>query len=79
MTVTHSCSTLHPYFRLAATIARKCNNDGTWGPVDDSSCTALNNAIPTIIISFQLNISKLDAQRVADNVSLDIRICTLDM
>jgi len=67
---THSCSTLHPYFRLAVTIARKCNDDGTWGPVDDSSCSALNNAIPTIIISFQINISKLDAQHVVDNVSL---------
>ena len=69
---THSCSTLHPYFRLAAIIARKCNDDGTWGPVDDSSCSALNNAIPTLIISFKLNISKFYAQHVVDKVSLDI-------
>ena len=68
--VTHRCSILHPSFRPGVTISRKCNDDGTWGPVDDSSCTALNNAIPTLIISFILNVSRVDAQHVVDNVSL---------
>ena len=67
--VTQRCSTLHPYFRSGVTISRKCNDDGSWGPVDDSSCTALNNAIPTLIISFVVNVSQIDAQFVVDNVS----------
>ena len=70
--VTQSCSALHPYFRSRVTISRKCNDDGSWGPVDDSSCTALNNAIPTLIISFVVNVSQVDAQHVVDNVSLHI-------
>ena len=69
--VTHRCSTLHPYFRSRVTIIRKCNDDGTWGPVDDSSCTALNNAIPILIISFIVNVSRVDAQLVVDNVSCE--------
>ena len=68
--VTQSCSALHPYFRSRVTISRKCNGDGSWGPVDDSSCTALNNAIPILIISFVVNVSQIDAKVVADNVSL---------
>ena len=68
--VTHRCSTLHPSLRPGVFISRKCNDDGTWGPVDDSSCTALNNAIPILIISFIVNVSQVDAQHVVDNVSL---------
>ena len=66
-----SCSTLHPCFRSRVNISRKCNIDGTWGPVDDSSCTALNNAIPTLIISFIVNVSQVDAQHVVKNVSCE--------
>ena len=68
--ITHRCSTLHPSFRPGVTISRKCNDNGTWGLVDDSSCTGLNNAIPTLIISFVVNVSQVDAQLVVDNVSL---------
>ena len=68
--VTYRCSTLHPSLRPRVTISRKCNDDGTWEPVDDSSCTALNNAIPILIISFVVNVSQADAQHVVDNVSL---------
>ena len=69
-TVTQSCSALHPSFRSRVTINRRCNGDGTWGPVDDSNCTALNNAIPMLIISFEVNVTQVDAQHVVDNVSL---------
>ena len=72
---TQSCSALHPSLRSGVTISRKCNDDGSWGPVDDSNCTALNNAIPTLIISFIVNVSQVDAQHVVDNVSLHIIIC----
>ena len=68
--ITQRCSTLFPSLRPGVTISRKCNDDGTWGPVDDSSCTALSNAIPTLIISFVVNISRDDAQPFVDNVSL---------
>ena len=70
--VTHWCSTLHPSLRPGVTISRKCNDDGTWGPVDDSSCTALNNAIPILIVSFIVNVSHVDAQLVVENVSCEI-------
>ena len=69
--VTQSCSTLHPNFRSRVTISRKCNDDGTWGLVDYSNCTALKDAIPTITISFIVNVSQTDADSFADNVSLD--------
>ena len=75
--VTQSCSILHPYFRSQITISRKCNDDGTWGPVDDSSCTALNNAIPILIISFIVNVSRVDAQLVVDNVSCQPECCNV--
>ena len=48
---------------------RECNDDGTWGPVDDSNCTTLDSAIPTLLIVFEMNISQADAQNVVDNVS----------
>ena len=67
--VTQRCSILHSYFRSGVTISRKCNYDGSWGPVDDSSCTALNSAIPILIISFVINVFQIDAQFVVDNVS----------
>ena len=67
--VTHRCSTLHPSLRPGVTIIRKCNDDGTWGPVDDSSCTALNNAIPILIVSFAVNVSQSNAEDIAHNVS----------
>ena len=72
--VTQSCSTLHPSFRSRATVNRKCNDDGTWGPVDDSSCTAHNNAIPILIISFKVNVSHSNAVAFAENVSLDVLV-----
>ena len=71
--ITQSCSTLHLNFRTRVVVSRKCNDDGTWGPVDYSSCTALNNAIPTLLISFEVNISKDDAQDIVNNVSLYIK------
>ena len=69
--ISQSCSTLHSSFRARANVIRKCNDDGTWGQTDDSSCTALNDAIPTLILSFIVNVSQADAQDVADNVSSD--------
>ena len=72
--VTQSCSTLHPSFRSTATNNRKCNDDGKWGPVDDSSCTAQNDTIPTLIISFKVNVSHSDAVVFAENVSLDVLV-----
>ena len=51
--------------------SRKCNDDGTWGPVDYSNCTALDSAIPTLTVSFIVNVSRANAKAVADNVSLD--------
>ena len=72
--VTQSCSNLHPSFRSTATVNRKCNDDGKWGLVDDSSCTAHNNAIPTLIISFKVNVSHSDAVAFAENVSLDVLV-----
>ena len=73
--VTHRCSALHPSFRSGVTISRKCNDDGSWGPVDDSSCTALNTAIPTLIISFAVNVSQSNAEDIAINVSLKAHVC----
>ena len=73
--VTHRCSALHPSFRSGVTISRKCNDDGSWGPVDDSSCTALNDAIPTLIISFAVNVSQSIAEDIAHNVSLKAHVC----
>ena len=69
--VTQSCSTLHPTFRSRVSVGRKCNEDGTWGPVDYSNCTALDNAIPTMTISFIVNVSLTDADAIAYNVSID--------
>ena len=80
--VTQSCSTLYPSFRARVTVSRKCNNDGTWGPVDYSSCTALNSAAPTLIISFKVNVSQSNAKAVAENVSSTVimyylKFCTM--
>jgi len=72
MTVTHRCSTLYPNFRSRVYIIRKCNYDGTWGSVDDRGCTALDSAIPIIIVSFEVNTTKFDAQQVVENVSYNI-------
>ena len=69
--VTQSCSTLHPSFRSRVAISRKCYYDGTWGPVDYSSCTAHNIVIPTLIISFEVNLSLVDAQHLVYNVSFN--------
>ena len=55
---------------------RECNDDGTWGPVDDSNCTTLDSAIPTLLIVFEMNISQADAQNVVDNVSSKTYVCT---
>ena len=75
--VTQSCSTLHPSFRSRVAVSRKCNDDGTWGPVDYSNCTALNDAIPTLIVSFIVNASQAETEVIVDNVSFDVFI--LDM
>ena len=69
--VTQSCSTLHPSFRSRVAVSRKCNNDGTWGPVDDTGCTVLNDAIPILLISFEVNVSKEESLHVVNNVSLN--------
>ena len=71
--VTQSCSTLHPSIRSRVSVGRKCNDDGTWGPVDYSNCTALNDAIPTLTVSFIFNVSLANARAIVDNVSLSIR------
>ena len=68
--VTQSCSILHPSFRSRVAVSRKCNDDETWGPVDDSNCTALNDAIPTLTVSLIVNVSQLEADIIVDNVSL---------
>ena len=47
---------------------RECNDDGTWGPVDDSNCTTLDSAIPTLLIVFEMNVSQADAQNVVDTL-----------
>ena len=69
--ISKSCSSLHPGFRARANVIRKCNDNGTWGSTDDSGCTALNDAIPTLIVSFKVNVSSSIAEAVAANVSLD--------
>ena len=71
--VTQSCSTLHPSFRSRVAVSRKCNDDGTWGPVDYSNCTALNDAIPTLLISFEVNVSQDDIHNIVNHVSLYIK------
>ena len=71
--VTQSCSTLHPSFRSRVAVSRKCNDDGTWGPVDYSNCTALNDAIPTLLISFEVNVSQDDTHNIVNHVSLYIK------
>ena len=68
--VTQSCSTLHPSFRSWVSVGRKCNDDGTWGAVDDGNCTVLDNAIPTLLISFEMNVSQADAPDIVNDVSL---------
>ena len=68
--VTQSCSTLHPSFRSRVAVSRKCKDNGTWGPVDDSNCTALNDAIPTLIVSLIVNVSQAEADITVNNVSL---------
>ena len=70
--VTQSCSTLHPSFRLWVFVGRKCNDDGTWGPVDDSNCTVLDSAIPTLLISFEVNVFQVDAPDVVNDVSFNV-------
>ena len=72
--ITQSCSNLHPNFRSRVAISRKCNDNGSWGPVDESNCTALENANPILIISFKVNVSRSDAEAIADNVSLNILV-----
>ena len=69
LVVIHSCASLHPSFRSRVPVLRECNDDGTWGPVDNSNCTTLDSAIPTLLISFEMNVSQADAQNTVDNVS----------
>ena len=73
--VTHSCSALHPSFRSRVVVSRKCNDDGTWGLVDYSNCTALNDTNSTLIVSFEVNVSNTEAKAIVDSVSL--YSCTL--
>ena len=70
--ITQSCSTLHPSFRSRVSVGIKCNDDGTWGPVDYGNCTALNDAIPTLTVSFIVNVSQAEAEVIMDNVSLNL-------
>ena len=67
--VTQSCSILHPSFRSRVDISRKCNDNGTWGPVDYSKCTALSSGISTLTISFEMNVTHNNAQHIVNNVS----------
>ena len=73
--VTQSCSILYPSFRSRVVVSRKCNDDGKWGPVDYSNCTALNDAISTLIVSFEVNVSHTEVKAIVDSVSL--YSCTL--
>ena len=63
------CSDLHSSFRPGVYINRFCNTDGQWSIVDFSACTALPDAIPIVIVSFEVNISKSDAEISAEDVS----------
>ena len=77
LVVVQSCASLHPSFQSRVPVIRECNDDGTWGPVDDSNCTTLDSAIPTLLIFFEMNISQADAQNVVDNVSFKTYACIL--
>ena len=69
--ITQSCSILHPSFRSRVAVSRKFNDDSTYmGPVDDTACTALNDAIPTLTVSFIVNVSQAEADVIVDNVNL---------
>ena len=45
-------------------------HNGTWAPVDFSNCTALNDAIPTLTVSFIVNVPQADVKAIVDNVYL---------
>ena len=70
--VTQPCSTLHPSFRYGVNVARHCNSDGTWSPVDMTTCTMFINSNPVIVVYFTVTVSKssaMDPTNVINNVS----------
>ena len=70
--VTQPCSTLHPSFRYGVNVARHCNSDGTWSPVDMTACTMFINSNPVIAVYFTVTVSKssaMDPTNVINNVS----------
>ena len=70
--VTQPCSTLHPSFRSGVNLARRCNSDGTWSPVDMTNCTMFMNSNPVIVVYFTVTVSSsntMDPTNVVSNVS----------
>ena len=71
--VTQPCSTLHPSFRSGVNIARRCNSDGTWSPVDMTTCTMFMNSNPVLVVYFTVIVSdsnRIDSAIIINNVSI---------
>ena len=67
--VTQPCSTLHPSFRSGVNIERHCNSDGTWSPVDMTTCTMFMNSNPVIVVYFTVIVS--DSNRIGSAVIIN--------
>ena len=77
MTVSQSCSLLHPSFRSGVQIHRKCGNDGNWSPVDLRDCTMFIGSDPVVVVYFTIVVitNSTDdmvfvAQEILNDVSL---------
>ena len=57
---TQLCSTLHPNFLSGVNIERRCENDGTWSPIDLSNCTMFMDSLPVVIVSFTVAINNTE-------------------
>ena len=71
VSATQLCSTLHPNFRSGVSIARRCNNDGTWSPVNMAACTMFIDSNPVIAIHFTVVVSDsntMDSTTILSNV-----------
>ena len=62
--VIQPCSTLHPSFRSGVNIARHCNSDGTWSPVDMTACTMFINSNPVIVVHVHFTVTVSDSSTV---------------
>ena len=72
LTVTQPCSALNPNFRSGVSITRRCNNDGTWSPVDVTACTMSIVSNPVIAVHFTVafsDSSTMDSTTTISNVS----------